>query len=95
MALSPQRAQALHKVDEAWTQLIDKLGGNWPEATQQLRVLHRWKDPDGNGPPWTSMGPVASKRLSELAWLAMSEAALRATEERNYGDEDGERVPCV
>ena len=103
MSISPQRAQALHRVDEAWTRLIDRLGDNWPEATEQLRVLHRWKDPLGNGPPWASMGPVTTQRLMELAWLAMSEAALRATDDRNYGnddndndnDDEGERVPCI
>lgn len=97
MSCSPQRAQAIHKVDEAWTSLIDKLGNNWPEATEQLRVLHRWKDPAGSGPP-SSLGPVTMKSLADLAWLAMSEAALRATDDRNYGDGDDdteERVPCV
>jgi len=88
MACSPQRAQAIHSVDEAWTTLIDHINDNLPEATTQLRMLARWK---ADGPP--KMGPAAMQRLSELAWLAFSEAALRAVEERNDGEEE-DRVPC-
>lgn len=92
MSCSPQRAQAIHTVDEAWTRLIDQLGNSdWLEVTEQLRALSRWKE---EGPP-QRLGPVARKRLAELAWLALSEAALRVTDERNYGDGEGEKVPCV
>ena len=91
MACSPQRAQAIHSVDEAWTEVIDHMLDSWPEATKQLRVLARWRANPSGPPP--GIGPVALKRLAELAWLAFSEAALRAVEIRNGGDEE-DRVPC-
>lgn len=90
MACSPERAQAIHSVDEAWTQLIDRINANWPEATTQLRVLARWKE--GGTPP--SLGPAAMKQLANFAWLCFSEAAIRATDNR-FEDEDEERIPCV
>lgn len=90
MACSPYRAQAIHSVDEAWTDIIDRIDGNWDEAIQHLKVLAKWRK---TGPPPT-IGPAATQKLAELAWLAFSEAALRATDNRfNEGEDD--RVPCV
>lgn len=92
MACSPQRAQAIHLVDEAWTVLIDRINRlDFTEVTRDLKALSGWKK---NGLP-AGIGPVTQQRVAEMAWLAMSEAAIRATEERNGGDDNGERIPCV
>ena len=92
MACSSQRAQAIHTVDEAWTELIDRINGmSWSEATAQLRTLNGWKR---NGLP-KKLGPVTQARLIALAWLAMSEAAIRATDARNQPDGKDGDTPCV
>jgi len=77
-------------VDEAWTDIIDRIHGNWDEATIHLKVLAKWRK-DGTPP---HIGPVATQKLAELAWLAFSEAALRATDNRFEEGED-DRIPCV
>lgn len=78
--MTPQRAQAVHKIDEAWTMLIDQINADIGAAESQLVTLATWKAT----PPEKIVG-LTAKRLAYLAWLAMSEAVLRATEEGDVG----------